>query len=159
MADYTPAVQPGGQTIRVWLYTPVEQNIYQQYFRIFQYEVKEKNILPRDIYNMDETGFRIDIGGSQWIITMDTTRAYYSLLDTNRDYASSIEAVSGNNIVIDPILIMKGVNHLEKWYTQTSLPDEYLIGISDSDYANDTLSIEWIKHFNRCARGPTLGAW
>ena len=61
--------------------------------------------------------------------------------------------------LIDPMLIMKGVNHLEKWYTQTSLPDNYLIGTSDSGYINDTLSIEWIKHFDRCMRGRTRGAW
>ncbi|ENI03183.1 hypothetical protein COCC4DRAFT_143533 [Bipolaris maydis ATCC 48331] len=35
-------------------------------------EIKYRHgILPADTYNMDETGFRIGCGGSQWIITMD----------------------------------------------------------------------------------------
>ena len=38
---------------------------YQRHFRDFQREVEEKGILPGDIYNMDETGFRIGMGGSQ----------------------------------------------------------------------------------------------
>ena len=90
---------------------------------------------------------------------MDMQRPQHSPSDTNRDYATSVEAVSGDGVVIDPLMIMKGVKHLEKWYTQTSLPNNYLIGTSDSGYINDTLSIEWIKHFDRCTRGRTLGAW
>ena len=38
---------------------------YQQNFREFQRVVEEKGILPGDIYNMDETGFHIGVGGCQ----------------------------------------------------------------------------------------------
>ena len=133
--------------------------VYERHFRDFQREVEEKGILLGDIYNMDETGFRIGVGGSQWVVTMDMNRPQFSPSDTNRDYATSIEAVSGDGVVIDPMLIMKGVNHLEKWYAQTSLPDNYFIGIYDSGYTNDTLSIKCIKNFDRCTSGRTLGAW
>ena len=88
--------------------------VYQRHFRDYQRTIQEKGILPDDIYNMDEMGFRIGVGGSQWIITMDITRPHFSPSDTNRDYAMSIEAVSGDGIMIDAMLIMKGVNHLEK---------------------------------------------
>ena len=42
-----------------------ELTIYQQHFNDYRREVKEKGILPGDIYNMDKIGFRISIGGSQ----------------------------------------------------------------------------------------------
>ena len=38
--------------------------IYRRHFRDYQWEIEEKGILPEDIYNMDETGFRIGVGGS-----------------------------------------------------------------------------------------------
>ena len=136
-----------------------ELRVYRRHFREFKEKIDKKGILPGDIYNMDETGFYIGVGGNQWIITMDIHRLHYSPSDTNRDYATSVEAVSGDGVVIEPMLILKGVNHLEKWYTQTSLPDNYLIGTSDSGYANDMLSIEWIKHFDRYTHNRTLGAW
>ena len=50
--------------------------------------------------------------------------------------------------MIPPILILKGVNHLHQWYTNTDIPNQYLIGTSDFGYTNNILSIEWIKHFN-----------
>ena len=90
---------------------------------------------------MDETGFRIGVGGNQWIITMDWHHPHQSPTDTNCDYVTSVEAISGDGIVIPPLLILKGVNHLQKWYTQTSLPDDYLIRTSDSGYTNGMLSI------------------
>ena len=45
---------------------------------------------------------------------MDIRRPHHSPSDTNRDYATSIEAISGDGVVVEPILIMKGVSHLEK---------------------------------------------
>ena len=136
-----------------------ELQVYRQYFREFKEEVDEKDILPGNIYNIDETGFRISIGGNQWIITMDIHRLHHSPSDTNRDYTTSVEAVSGDRVVVEPMMILKDINHLEKWYIQISLPDNYLIGTSNSGYTNDTLFIEWIKHFDRHTRGHTRGVW
>ena len=133
--------------------------IFERHFQEFRRVVTEKGISPGDIYNMDETGFRIGIGGSQWIVTMDWQHPQQSPSDANRDYAISIECVAGDGTVIDPMLIMKGVSHLEKWYSRTSVPDEYLIGTSDSGYTNDMLSIDWIKHFDKCTRSRTTGIW
>ena len=34
-------------------------------------------IQPSDLYNIDETGFRIRVAGSQWIITLSPDRQSY----------------------------------------------------------------------------------
>ena len=52
--------------------------------------------------------------------------------DTDRDDATSIEAVSSDGVIIDTTLIIKGISQFEKWYTQTSSSDNYMIGTSDS---------------------------
>ena len=69
-------------------------------------------------------------------------RRYYSPSSTNRDYCISVETISGDGVVNDPLVIIKGVNILEKWFLNTDLPDNYLIEISDSGYTNDMLSID-----------------
>ncbi|ENI03184.1 hypothetical protein COCC4DRAFT_93927, partial [Bipolaris maydis ATCC 48331] len=46
------------------------------------------------------------------------------------------------------LLILKGSTHLEKWYTKTDIPDEYAFRLSSTGYSNDTLSLEWLKHFD-----------
>ena len=93
-----------------------EVAIYQRHFREFREKVNKKDILSRDIYNMDKTGFHIGVGGQQWIVTINIQRPYYSPLDINHDYAISIEAVSGDGVVVDLMLIIKDISHLEKWY-------------------------------------------
>jgi len=65
--------------------------------------------------------------------------------------------VNANGDVLDPMIIIKSSTILEKWIDD--LPDQYLIGISDSGYSNDELSFEWIKHFNLQSRRKLRGVW
>ena len=62
-------------------------------------------------------------------------------------------------MVINPLIIMKGVTILKKWFSQTNMLNGYLLRTSNSGYTNDMLSIDWIKYFNYCTRGRTLGVW
>ena len=45
------------------------------------------------------------------------------------------------------MIILSGVFHQARWYTQTNLEDDYLVATSKTGYINDELSLEWIKHF------------
>ena len=45
--------------------------VYKAHFNKFKAVVYKYGIIQGDIYNIDETSFRIGIGGSQWIITID----------------------------------------------------------------------------------------
>jgi hypothetical protein len=116
-------------------------------------------IVPADAYNMDETGFRIGVGGSQWAVTMNWERKQMSGSETNRDYITSMEAISGDGEVLPPLLIAQGSVHLQKSYTHTSLLDNYAVGLSKSGYAIDTLSLEWLKHFDLHSAKRQVGAW
>ena len=48
----------------------------------------EKNIQPADLYNMDETGFRIGIAGAQCVISLSQGRPSYLSL-AHRTVSSS----------------------------------------------------------------------
>jgi hypothetical protein len=45
--------------------------VYRDYFNEFKTVVQDYGIVQGDVYNMNKTGFRIGVGGSQWIITME----------------------------------------------------------------------------------------
>ena len=49
-----------------------------------------------DIYNFDETGFRIDVEKSQWVITEEYTLPLHQTDADNREYLTSVKCVSGN---------------------------------------------------------------
>jgi hypothetical protein len=90
---------------------------------------------------------------------MDWKRPQISPSDTNRDYITSVEAVSVDGEVLPPLLIIQGTNHLHQWYANTSLPDNYLVGTSKFGYSNDTLSIDWLHHFDNWSGQHQQGAW
>ncbi|KAI0616050.1 DDE-1 domain-containing protein, partial [Pyrenophora tritici-repentis] len=61
-----------------------------------------------------------------------------------------VETIAADGSVLVPFIILKGKVHLLKWYTNTKLPDDYMVAISDTAYNNDELSLEWIRHFDAC---------
>jgi len=133
--------------------------VYQKHFDDLDTIMADFGITRDDCWNMDETGFRIGVGGSQWIITMDYGRETQSPSITCRDYSTAIEAVSATGVVLPGFLILTGAVHLAKWYTQTTVPDDYLIAVSESGYTNDELSLEWLKHFNKWSAKSQKGRW
>ena len=81
------------------------QEWYTQYKAI-----KEKyGIVPCDEYNFNKSSFRIGMGGKQWVIicVSDTIRLYLAN-EINRDWASVLEVISGDGVVLLLVVIIKG---------------------------------------------------
>jgi len=79
--------------------------------------------------------------------------------ETNRDYITSVETVSGDGEVLLPFLIVQGTDHLFQWYTNTSLPNSYTIATSISGYSNDELALDHLKHFDLWSSKRQVGAY
>ena len=86
---------------------------YEAHFKRLKRVIDDYAIQQGDTYNMDETGFRLGVGGSQWVITTGID-AVQSGSDTNRDFCTAIETISGDGVVLPPFLVLKGSAHLEK---------------------------------------------
>ena len=110
------------------------------------------------IYNFDETGFRIGVGKSQWVITEESSLSLYQTDADNRDYLTSIECVSGTGFALPPILILAGKQHLDNWFQESLEPNTFW-GVSDTGYANDDLCEAWIKHFDQFTKNKRVGVW
>jgi hypothetical protein len=101
-------------------------------------------------------GFRIGCGGKQIVITLGARdkpkkdrKSFTVASETNRDYLTSVEAISAAGEVIPLMLILKAVQYLFQWYAYTHIPDNYLLGVSDIGYNNDELALDWIQHFEK----------
>lgn len=129
------------------------------WFRRFKSVYEEKGIQPQDLYNYDETGFRIGIGRDQWIVTLDPNRQSYLASSTNRELVTSCEVISADGYVLPPMLILAGTMHLEDWATKTDLEDNVLLSVSDTGYSNDLLGFEWLQHFERFSAQRQVGAY
>jgi hypothetical protein len=116
---------------------------YDGYWRLRQ----QHGILDADVWNMDETGFRIGIGKDQWIITYHPKKRHFLASPDDRTSLTMVECVSGAAQVIPPLIILEGSAFLERYFTD--LPDEYLVAMSETGYNNDELGYAWAKHFVR----------
>ena len=110
------------------------------------------------IWNMDETGFRIGVGKSRMVVTK-RSRASYLGLPTNRESATAIEAISAGGLAVPAFLILTGVVHQSAFYRVPELHDDTAIGVSQTGFTNDELTLEWIKHFDKHTVGKRTGQY
>ena len=131
----------------------------QTYFSSFQPTVALLGITPDDIWNMDETGFRVGCGVTHLVVTLSSHKRIMIADPDNRDYIASVECISGVGGSVPSFLILKGVNILHKWALENDLKDDIVLTTSDSGYSNDFLALEWLKHFNAHSKKVQKGAF
>jgi len=125
------------------------------YFEKLQQVIREYGIAPEDIWNMDETGFRIGVGSNQLIVTKRKRAHYLGLLE-NRESVTAVEAICADGRYIPAFLIPSGQVHLAPWYHQ-ALDDRTAIFPTPTGYSNDEVSMAWIQHFNKYS--TSVGVW
>ncbi len=77
--------------------------------------LEKEGLTSDDIWNMDETGFRIGIGKDHLVVTKQR-RTHYFALPENRESATSVEAISPASRYIPAFLIFSGKVHMARWY-------------------------------------------
>ena len=107
-------------------------------------ELSSKGIQPENCNNMNKTGFGISIRKYQWIIIRDCTRPFYLGSSNNWELVKVIECVSVRGKAIAPMFILPRLLHQEQWFINTALDDNCLLATSESGYANNELSFEWL---------------
>jgi hypothetical protein len=122
--------------------------------------IEARGIQDSDIYNMDETGFRIGVGRRIETVYTRYPR-YIPTIDSKstQKLITSVECISRDGFALPPMLIVPGVVQLEEWYTKTDIPDSYIIETSDSGYINSELAYLWLLHFDVFSYVRQQGRW
>ena len=115
--------------------------------------MREHDIFPEDFWNMDEMGLRIGIGRGQWVIVpaddMYLSRFSHIIgVHGDREQCTVVESVSAAGNSIPPLVIMKGVIILKRWFAELPLElDNLLVSTLDSGYSNNMLFFQWLQHW------------
>ena len=64
----------------------------------------------------------------------------YLASKTNRDFASVLEAISSNGVVLAPAVIIKGQQIMHQPLNNTNIPGNYMLGTQIKGYSNDDLA-------------------
>jgi hypothetical protein len=121
--------------------------VVQTWFDRLEIQLKQYKISPSNLYNMDETGFRIGQGKQEAVVTA------YSETNTRigsasiRESITIVECIAADGFVLFPMIIFAGKAHMEEWYQQ-NLENEYQIAVSDNGFITDKIAFEWIQKFD-----------
>jgi hypothetical protein len=47
-----------------------------------------------------------------------------------------------------PLVIFTGKAHMEEWYLQDNLDDNWQIAVTDKGFISDELAFKWLQKFN-----------
>ncbi|OJD24736.1 hypothetical protein ACJ73_03903 [Blastomyces percursus] len=106
------------------------------WFDRYESILNQYNFHATDIYNFDEIGFQRRRG----------TRAVV------------LECVSADGTVLYPLIVMRSKVHLEDWYINTNLSNNYAIATSESGFTNDEIAFDWIKRFDTMSKKRQMGS-
>ena len=130
----------------------------KDYFDKLERAMKEKGITEVDVWNMDETGFRIGCERAHYVVTLDPIKPLRMTDPDNRDYITSVECISSGGAVIPPLIIISGAHVLHKW-SENNLDGDTLFTTSESGYSNDDIALDWLDHFIAHTARRRRGAW
>jgi hypothetical protein len=82
----------------------------EKWFQLLQDVITDLGINTDDIWNFDETGFRIGVGRDQLVITREQQQLYLGH-PMNRELVTAIEAVSACGAHIPLFLIFSSITH------------------------------------------------
>ena len=85
------------------------------FFDVFAFVVKEFNIQPHCLYNMDEKGVQLGIGKKMVAIVDQSQKTVYQVEDGNREMVTVIECVCADGTAIHPNVIFQGKRRLLEW--------------------------------------------
>ena len=92
--------------------------------------MREKGITELDVWNVNETGFRIGCGNSKLVVTMDINKPLLMIDLENRNYITSAECIGSASETIPPMFLISGVNILYKRCQNNDLGDNIVTGTS-----------------------------
>lgn len=113
-----------------------------------------------DFYNFDETGFMMGIICPAMVVTRADRRGRGKAVQPgNREWATAIACINSEGWNLPPFLVVQGKCHLANWYTESNLPDNWVIKTTNNGWTDNETGLEWIQHFDKHTTSRTKGTY
>jgi DDE superfamily endonuclease len=141
---------------RKWSHDP--QRLRQWYER-WQQATERYGIQTADIYNYDETGFRVGCGGKQTVVTrFHHQRLFHSDTD-DREHITSVETICADGYSLPPFVVLQGKLHTHRLYFEEGFSGDTAVALNETGYMNEELNIQYLNHFNKYTSKRRVGRW
>ena len=120
--------------------------LISQIFKLYTDYVNTYNILPDDIWNLDEAGFKIGDSTSDIQYLDPNNRPTFGSHDTS-ELVMVLEMISRTGKAGKPFFIYKGVHQMENWFPGVTA-EIHDCTTSPSGFINEPIFNEWVSdHF------------
>ena len=126
-----------------------------RWFDEFEKTIKEKNIRIEDIYNMDETGFAIDVVQRSYVVVNKESKTQYQAQPGRQEWASVVKCISADGSSIAPFIILKGEKVTSSWIPTAALDLHWHFSASQKGWTANALGLDWlVRVFDPLTRPP-----
>jgi hypothetical protein len=88
-----------------------------------------------------------------------TTPCLQQVQPGNREWVTVIEGINATGWAIPAYSIFKARQHLSNRYKDDTLPQDWVISISENGWTTNELDFDWLKHFDRHTETRTVGTY
>lgn len=106
-------------------------------------------VSPANIYNFDETNFRIGEGmRPRMVVTAYPGRDVFASR-TYSEWITTIECIAADGWAADPYIVVQGEYYLEEWFEVEGTPEGSVFNLSPNGRITEKAAWGWIQFFHR----------
>jgi hypothetical protein len=130
------------------------------WFKLVESIRTKYGIIDEDVYNFDETGFMMGMISTCMVVTSTERRGLARLAQPgNREWVTVIQGVNSQGWVIPPFIIVAGKYHLENWYSERTLPTNWVVTTTYNGWTDNKEGLRWIQHFDKHTKSRSIGRY
>ncbi|KAF8237737.1 DDE-domain-containing protein [Tricholoma matsutake] len=122
----------------------LNQFAIDEFFNMLIDVIKEFNILPENLYNMDKKNILLGIGARITAMIDCDQQTIYSIEDGNRELVTVIETICADGSVLHPSMIFQGLQRNVEWGHNN--PCNVSISISPNGWMDQELGSMWLQN-------------
>jgi hypothetical protein len=113
------------------------------WYQLYDTTMANPDILPTNVYNMDETGFMLGMLKSLRVLTAANDKRQHRAAPQDRELVTAVECISVDGSRLSPMIIMKAKSHRDAWYSHDGTKN-WLFAYSKNGYTDYELSYQWL---------------
>lgn len=127
-----------------------------EWFRLVQNMIAYHGITTHDIYNFDESGFRLGHCQNTMVVTATERRQRpKALVSDSTQWQTVIACINAEGWSVPPYVIFSGKEINRAWFH--CLPLSWKLGVSPKGWTSFDHAVQWIKHFDDYTKHRTVG--
>ena len=129
----------------------------QKWFDLVATTINQHGITEHDIYNFDETGFKLGLSKQSIVVTSTERKQRPRVLGSHSSqWVTVIAGINAGGWEIPPYILFKAKEITNTWFDQ--LPPRWKIGVSPNGWTTLEHSLQWIQHFHESTKDMVVGA-